>query len=52
MGKRIMIAVVGAGIGSLVGLLVSFLGVGNPALIVGALAGAIIPLVVLGRPGR
>ncbi|SPF43985.1 exported hypothetical protein [Candidatus Sulfopaludibacter sp. SbA4] len=52
MGKRIMIAVVGAGIGSLVGLLVSFLGAGNPALIVGAIAGAVIPLVVLGQPGK
>ncbi|HUI56945.1 MAG TPA: hypothetical protein VLY04_18345 [Bryobacteraceae bacterium] len=52
MGKRIMVAVVGAGIGSLVGLLLSFLGAGNPALWIGAVAGAVIPLVVLGRPGR
>jgi hypothetical protein len=52
MGKRIMLAVVGAGIGSLAGLLVSFLGVGNWALILGAVAGAIIPLLVLGSPGR
>jgi hypothetical protein len=52
MGKRIMLAAVGAGIGSLAGLLVSFLGVGNPALIVGAVAGAILPLVVLGPPGK
>ena len=52
MGKRIMLATVGAGIGSLLGLLVSFLGVGNVALIVGAVAGAIVPLVVLGPPGK
>ncbi len=52
MAKRIMVAVVGAGIGSLAGLLVSYLGAGNPALIVGAIAGAIIPLLVLGPPGR
>lgn len=52
MGKRIMLAVVGAGIGSLAGLAVSFLGAGNPALIVGAIAGAILPLVVLGPPGK
>jgi hypothetical protein len=52
MGKRIMLAVVGAGIGSLLGLLVSFLGVGNSALIVGAAAGAVIPLMVLGKPGK
>jgi hypothetical protein len=51
MGKRIMLAVVGAGIGSLVGLLVSFLGVGNVALLVGAVAGAILPLLVMGKPG-
>lgn len=50
MGKRIMLVVVGAGIGSLAGLLVSFLGVGNWALIVGAAAGAVIPPVVLGPP--
>jgi hypothetical protein len=47
-----MLAVVGAGIGSLVGLLVSFLGAGNPALIVGGIIGAIVPLVALGPPGR
>ena len=52
MGKRIMIAVVGAGLGSLAGLLASFLGAGNAALIVGAVLGAILPLVVLGAPGR
>ena len=52
MGKRIMIAVVGAGIGSLAGLLVSFLGAGNVALVAGAILGALIPLVVLGSPGR
>ena len=52
MAKRIMISLVGAGIGSLAGLLVSFLGVGNLALILGAVAGAIIPLAVMGPPGR
>lgn len=50
--KRLMLAVVGAGIGSLAGLLISFLGAGNLALIAGAIAGAVIPLVVLGPPGR
>jgi hypothetical protein len=50
--KRLMLAVVGAGIGSLAGLLVSYLGAGNPALIVGAIAGAVIPQLVLGPPGR
>ncbi len=52
MAKRIMVAVIGAGIGSLAGLLVSFLGAGNSALIFGAIAGAIIPLLVLGAPGH
>jgi len=52
MGKRIMVAVVGAGIGTLVGLFVSAMGAGNPALIVGAILGAAIPLLVLGQPGR
>jgi hypothetical protein len=47
-----MLAVVGAGIGSLAGLLVSFLGVGNYALVVGAIAGAALPLMVLGQPGK
>ena len=52
MAKRLMVAVVGAGIGSLAGLMISFLGAGNSALIIGAVAGATIPLLVLGRPGR
>ena len=52
MVKRIMVAVVGAGIGSLLGLMVSFLGVGNWALIGGAVVGAVVPLAVLGAPGR
>jgi hypothetical protein len=47
-----MIAVVGAGIGSLLGLLVSFLGAGNAALIGGAAVGAVVPLLVLGAPGK
>jgi hypothetical protein len=45
-----MLAVVGAGIGSLAGLLISFLGAGNTALIAGAAVGAVVPLVVLGKP--
>lgn len=52
MGKRIMLSIVGAGIGSLAGLLVSFLGAGNIALILGAVVGAIVPLLVLGKPGK
>ncbi len=52
MAKRIMVAIVGAGMGSLAGLLISFLGAGNPALIAGAVIGAVVPLLVLGSPGR
>ena len=52
MGKRIMVAVVGAGIGSLVGLLAVWLGAGSLALYAGAALGAIVPLFVLGRPGK
>ncbi len=52
MAKRLMIVVVGAGIGSLAGLLAAFLGAGNIALIGGAVVGAILPLLVLGAPGK
>jgi len=45
-----MLAIVGAGIGSLVGLLISFLGAGNSALIAGAVLGAFVPFLILGRP--
>jgi hypothetical protein len=50
LGKRIMVCVVGAGIGSLAGLLLSFLGVGNTALFAGAAIGALVPPLVLGKP--
>jgi hypothetical protein len=52
MLKRIMLAVIGAGMGSLVGLLISFLGAGNSAIIVGAVVGGIVPFLVLGKPGH
>jgi hypothetical protein len=52
MGKRLMIAVVGAGIGALAGLLADYLGAGTPALWAGAAAGALIPQFVLGAPGH
>lgn len=48
-----MLAIVGAGIGSLAGLLVSFVAGGwNPALVLGAVVGAILPLIFLGPPDR
>jgi len=52
MGKRIMLAVVGAGIGALAGLLAAFLGAGNVGLVACAIAGAILPQLLLGTPGK
>ena len=52
MLKRIMLAVIGAGIGALAGLFVDAMGAGTPALWLGAAAGAVIPQFVLGAPGR
>ena len=52
MAKRLMIAIIGAGMGALVGLLVDYVGGGNLALILCAIAGAILPLILLGSPGR
>ncbi len=48
-----MLSVIGAGIGSLVALLFSFIaGDWTPALIIGAVAGAAIPPIFMGPPGR
>ena len=52
MGKRIMASVVGAGIGSLVGVAARFFGAGDVVVFAGAIAGAVLMPVVLGRPGR
>ena len=52
MGKRIMLAIVGAGIGAFVGLVADVLGAGSAALIGGAAAGAIVPQFLLGSPGK
>jgi len=52
MAKRMMLAVVGAGIGALCGLIVDYFGAGTPALWAGAAAGAVIPQFVLGPPGK
>lgn len=52
MTKRIMVAVIGAGMGALIGLPIDYLGAGNLALICCGIAGAVIPLILLGQPGR
>jgi hypothetical protein len=51
MVKRFVVMVVGAGMGSLAGLLISVMGAGNAGLIGGAVVGALLPLFVLGPPG-
>ena len=52
MAKRLMLSVVGAGIGTLLGLIIDLLGAGNAALIAGAVVGALIPPLILGPPGK
>jgi hypothetical protein len=52
MAKRLFVMIVGAGMGSLAGLLAALLGAGNVGLIVGAAVGAVLPLLILGSPGR
>jgi hypothetical protein len=51
MAKRFLVMLVGAGMGSLSGLLISAMGAGNAGLIGGAVVGALLPLFVLGPPG-
>ncbi len=52
MVKRLLVMVVGAGMGALAGLLIAALGAGNLGLIAGAAFGAVLPLFILGPPGR
>jgi hypothetical protein len=52
MLKRLMISVVGAGVGALAGLLADYLGAGVAALWICAVAGAVLPQFLLGPPGR
>ncbi len=52
MAKRIMLAVVGAGMGALVGLLIDFLGAGGKGVVICGIAGALLPFAFLHQPGR
>ena len=52
MLKRFMVVVVGAGMGTLLGLFVDAMGAGTPALIVCAAAGAVVPQFLIGAPGK
>jgi hypothetical protein len=51
MWKRLAVMVVGAGVGSLAGLLIEVFGGGNLGLFLGAGVGAVLPLLILGPPG-
>ena len=42
MIKRLLVALVGMAMGGLVGLMIAFMGAGNLAIIVGAIAGALL----------
>jgi len=52
MMKRAMLAVVGAGIGAIAGLLIAAMGAGVSGLWIGAAVGAIVPQFVIGPPGH
>jgi hypothetical protein len=52
MAKRLMLVVVGAGMGSLVGLLLAAAGAGAAGIVICAALGAVVPLLVLGSPGK
>ena len=52
MGKRIMLAIVGMGLGAFAGLVADVLGAGNIALLAGGAIGAIVPQFILGAPGK
>ena len=51
MAKRIAFAVVGAGLGALIGVFIDFMGAGHWAIVACSAAGAAAPA-VMGRPGR
>jgi glucose uptake protein GlcU len=52
MVKRLLVALVGMAMGGLAGLLVAFMGVGNRAIIVGAVLGGLVFSIVAPRVGR
>jgi hypothetical protein len=51
MAKRLLFAVVGVGLGALIGVLADFLGAGHGAIPACAAAGAVVPF-FLGSPGK
>jgi len=50
--KRLLVAVVGMGMGGLIGLLVALLGAGNPAILWGAALGGLVFSLAAPRIGR
>jgi glucose uptake protein GlcU len=52
MLKRLLVALVGMAMGGLAGLLVDLMGVGNPAILVGAALGGLVFSIAAPRVGR
>jgi hypothetical protein len=52
MVKRILVAVVGMGMGAMAGLIVALLGVGNAAVVWGAAVGGVVFSLAAPRMGR
>ena len=52
MLKRLLVALVGMAMGGLAGLLVDLMGMGNPAILVGAAIGGVIFSIAAPRAGR
>lgn len=52
MLKRLMVALVGMAMGGLAGLAVALIGVGNPAIVVGAVLGGLVFSIAAPRMSR
>jgi len=52
MIKRLLVALVGMAMGGLAGLMVDLMGVGNPAILIGAALGGLVFSVAAPRVGR
>jgi len=52
MLKRLLVALVGMAMGGLAGLLVDLMGMGNPAILVGAAIGGVVFSIAAPRAGR
>jgi glucose uptake protein GlcU len=52
MIKRLLVALVGMAMGGLAGLMVDLMGVGNPAILIGAALGGLVFSIAAPRVGR